>query len=448
MSNEHQKKQFNKGVPSADFEYLFDADPDDATSERILAETFSNYHDHLNPGFIAFKRSAKLDSHGVEWRGEGCYMYDIHGHRFLDCLGGYGVFTLGHRHPHVIKRVQQTMERIGMYSQELLNPLQAVLAREISLRAPGDLQYVYYHCGGGESNDAALKLARLSTGRFKHVSFSNAFHGKTMGALTATNRPRIQRPFEPLIPGFSVARYNEIEDVERLVQDDTASVIVEAVQGEGGIIPGHKEFLQAIRRRCDETGALMHVDEVQSGWGRSGRLFCIEHFDVNPDIVTLGKALGGGMFPHSALIANKKAFGRMAENPWWLTNTFAGSQLGCAAALATLEVYEQENLVAQCRDKGAWLKDKLSEMVQRYPGHVKEVRGLGLWIGFELHTPELGTRMADELFKRDILVAQTINNPTTLRFQPPFIIDQEQMDTIIGAVESSIGVLEKNPVGM
>lgn len=448
MSSDHQKHQLAKGVPSADFEYLFEADPDQSTSERILAETYSNYHDHLNPGFITFKRSAKLDSHGVEWRGEGVYMYDIHGHRFIDCLGGYGVFTLGHRHPHVVKRVQQTMERIGMYSQELLNPLQAILAREISLRAPGDLQYVYYHCGGGESNDAAIKMARLATGRFKHVSFSNAFHGKTMGALSATNRPRIQRPFEPLIPGFCVARYNSVDDVRSFIQDDVASVIVEAVQGEGGIIPGQKEFLQAIRQRCDETGAIMHVDEVQSGWGRSGRLFCIEHFDVEPDIITLGKALGGGIFPHSALIANKRAFGRMADNPWWLTNTFAGSQLGCAAALATLEVYEQENMLAQVREKGAWLKSRLQELVQRYPGQLKEVRGMGLWIGFEAHTPELGTRLADELFKRDVLVAQTINNPTTLRFQPPFIITQEQMETVVAAATDAVEVLEKNPVGI
>src|SRR5687768_3668655 len=165
----------------AKFDYLFESDPSKETRERILAETFQRYHDNLNPGFITLKRSVKYDAQGVEWRGDGVYMYDIHGNRFIDCLAGYGVFALGHRHPHVVQRVQQTMERIGLYSQELLNPLQAALAYEIAQRAPGDLQYVYYHGGGSESNDAALKMARQATDRISHTHFSNSFHGKTFG---------------------------------------------------------------------------------------------------------------------------------------------------------------------------------------------------------------------------------------------------------------------------
>ncbi|MCB1221866.1 MAG: aminotransferase class III-fold pyridoxal phosphate-dependent enzyme [Planctomycetales bacterium] len=439
------------------FDYLFNAYPEEADRKRILDETFSNYREHMNPGFIEYKRSAKNPSHAVEWRGEGVMMYDMSGHGFIDCLGGYGVFLLGHRHPHVMKRVQQAMERIGLYSQELLNPLAAVLSGEIAKRAPGDLQYVYYHCGGAESNEAALKMARLATGRTRHVSFSKSFHGKTTGALAATNRIPLRQPFGSLLPSFQVHTYDDIDNLDHSITTEVASVIVEPVQGEGGINVPSREFLQAVRARCTEVGAIMHVDEVQSGWGRSGRWFCSEHFGLEPDLVTLGKALGGGMATQSALIANSRAFHGhrendpdfrgMEKNPWWLTNTFAGSQLSCAASLASIEVYEHDNILQQAEDKGAWLKAQLTELAMQNPQLVREVRGIGLWIGFELQTPELGTRIADELFMRDVLVAQTINNPSTIRIQPPAIITQEQLETVMNAFADSLKAVASAPVG-
>jgi putrescine aminotransferase len=433
------------------FDYLFNTNPSDADKERIIDETFKYYRENMNPGFIEYKRSARNRSTSVEWRGEGVRMYDMSGHSFIDCLGGYGVFMLGHRHPHIVKRVQQTMERIGLYSQELLNPLAAVLSHEIAKRAPGDLQYVYYHCGGAESNEAAIKMARLATGRVRHTSFSKSFHGKTTGALAATNRAVLRQPFGSLLPGFQVHPYDEIDNLEYSITTETASVIIEPVQGEGGINVPSKEFLHAVHARCREVGALLHVDEVQAGWGRTGRYFCSEHFELEPDIITLGKALGGGLATQSALIANSRAFHGhrdndpafkgMEQNPWWLTNTFAGSQLSCAASLATIEVYETEGLLTQCEEKGAWLRSELTKFQERFPDLVFEVRGIGLWIGFECTSAEVGTQLADELFHRDVLVAQTINNPATIRIQPPAIITMEDLATVLSAFEDSLNAV-------
>lgn len=417
------------------FDYLFKTDLSEAEEQRIIKETLKYYSENLNPGFIKLKRSAKSDAHGVEWRGEGCYMYNIHGHRFIDCLGGYGVFALGHRHPHVMKRVKQTMERIGLYSQELLNPLQAVLAHEIAKRAPGDLQYVYYHCGGAESNEAAIKLARLATGRQMHVSFTNSFHGKTTGALAATNRPVLKKHFRPLLPGFQMAPYGNVELLPKYITEEIASVLIEPIQGEGGVILPPEGFLQAVRKQCDEVGALLHIDEVQSGWGRTGKYFAQDHFGVAADIVTLGKALGGGLAPQTALVANPSAFKRMDENPWWLSNTFGGSQLSCAASLATIEVYESDGILEQASTNGAYFKGLLETIVANQPQVFKEVRGLGMWMGLECNSGELGSRLADELFHRDVLVAQTINNPAVIRIQPPLIITVQQIDEVLDAVE-------------
>jgi len=446
------------------FSYLFKSVLNAEEEQRILDETFRYYGENLNPGFLKYKRSVKHDTQGVEWRGEGVYMYDIHGHQFIDCLGGYGVFALGHRHPHVIQRVLQTLERIGLYSQELLNPLQAVLAHEIAVRAPGDLQYVYYHCGGAESNDAAIKVARRATGRMLHITFTKSFHGKTFGALSATNRPPLKQYFQPLVYGFRTAPYDNIDLLDDYITEEVASVIVEPIQGEGGINVPHPEFLKAVRQRCDEVGALLHLDEVQSGWGRTGKYFCCEHFGVEPDIVTLGKALGGGIMPQSALIANPKAFlgadflekhpqyddedlarhePGMTKNPWWITNTFAGSQLSCAATLASIEVYEKEQLLPQCVEKGEYLKAQIGDIVAANPLVLKEIRGMGLWLGLECQSAQLGTKLADELFEREVLVAQTINNPSVLRIQPPLIIDREQLDSVLQALAASVKALAR-----
>ncbi len=321
------------------------------------------------------------------------------------------------------------------------------MAHEIALRSPSGLKYVYYHSGGAESNDAALKLARQSTGRISHTYFSNSFHGKTLGALSVTDRWGIRKPFEPLLGGIRKAPYNNIDLLSHYVTEETASAVIEVVQGEGGIRPANKQFIAALRARCDEVGALLHVDEVQSGWGRSGRFFCSEHYGLTPDIITMGKAMGGGMMPISALVCNDKAFGRMAENPWWLSNTFAGSQPACAAALATIEVYERDDLLAQCREKGEFLLGELKKVVADNLGLLVEARGLGLWCGLECSTPQLGGQLTDELFKRNVLVGQTINNPSTLRFQPPLIITREQLDTVIAAVSESARVIAPVPMG-
>ena len=322
-----------------------------------------------------------------------------------------------------------------------------------------------------EEDDAPLALADLAEDRLKPLlklaTILGACHqaGQIQGKQFLVFHPfghvaaddPLRQPFGSLLPSFQVHTYDDIDNLDHSITTEVASVIVEPVQGEGGINVPSREFLQAVRARCLEVGAIMHVDEVQSGWGRSGRWFCSEHFGLEPDLVTLGKALGGGMATQSALIANSRAFHGhrendpdfrgMEKNPWWLTNTFAGSQLSCAASLASIEVYEHDNILQQAEDKGAWLKAQLTELAMQNPQLVREVRGIGLWIGFELQTPELGTRIADELFMRDVLVAQTINNPSTIRIQPPAIITQEQLETVMNAFADSLKAVASAPVG-
>ncbi|MCD6119418.1 aminotransferase class III-fold pyridoxal phosphate-dependent enzyme [bacterium] len=410
--------------------------------ERLIAETFRNYSEYLNPGFIGSKKSA--ESREVEWRGDGALMYDVHDKPFIDCLAGYGVFVLGHRPKPVIDAVVSVYERMGLYSQELLNPLQGELAKKLAEITPGDLKYTYYHLGGGESNDAAIKLARgyhrtiNKEDRYIHVTFRNAFHGKTFGALSATSRPSLKYRFLPLVPGINepgtVAEFNDLDSFERVMANvgwKTASVIVEPVQGEGGIIVPSDEFLPGVRAICDKYGALLHVDEVQSGFCRAGKMFCCEYTNVSPDIMTLAKAMSGGVFPISATIVNRKVIDAAAENPWYYTNTFAGSAPGCAASLAAIDMMERENIAEQSRMKGAHLISELKKIAGEFPGVIKDVRGIGLWIGVEFESEEFGNNVSRGLFERDVLTAHTINNPRVMRLQPPVVITNEQLDSVV-----------------
>ena len=316
------------------------------------------------------------------------YAY-IQGNEFIDCLAGYGVFVLGHRPQRVLDAVLNVYSRMGLYSQELLNPLQGELAKKLAEITPGDLKYTYFHLGGGESNDAALKMARAyhravnRDDRYIHVTFRKAFHGKTFGALSATNRPGLKYRFLPLVTGIgepgTVAEYNDLESLEHvmlLYGYRTASVVVEPVQGEGGIIVPDSDFLPGVRALCDKYGALMHVDEVQSGFCRSGRMFCCEYTGVVPDIMTMAKAMSGGVFPISGMIVRPHVIKAAEENPWYFTNTFAGSAPGCAASLTAILVMEDDNIAEQSSVKGLFFKEELLKIAKDFPKKIKEVRGL------------------------------------------------------------------------
>ena len=401
--------------------------PDLTADEKqtIIDRTLEYYGKHLNPGFLKYKKSS--DSKAIEWGGRGSVMVDIHGRRFIDCLGGYGIYVLGHRPPEVIDAVIKVYERIGMYSQELLNPFQAELAMQIAELTPGDMKYTYFHSGGAESVDAAIKLARLATGRTKHITMSKGFHGKTMGALSATNREGIKKPFEPLVPGFIEVPWDNLEALEAAMSAEIASVIMEPIQGEGGINIPSDGFLKGVRELCDKHGALLHFDEVQTGLGRTGKWFGAQHWGVSADLMTLGKALGGGIYPISAVHGNERAWRRLDENPWWVTNTFGGSAPACAAALATLEVMKRDNIVEQAATKGEFFMGLLREASAEHPGLIKEVRGIGLFIGIEFNEEKAAVDVAKNLFTKDVLTAHTINNPAVIRIEPPLVITEDEM---------------------
>lgn len=413
--------------------------------EQIASQALSNSINHLN---TAYSQKLCGAEGAVEFRDEGVYTYDNHGKRYLDCLGGYGIFNVGHRHPKVINAVKTQLDQVCLHSQDLLNPWAAHLAKQLSDITPGNLQYSFFCNSGAEAVEGAIKLARLYTGKTEVISTKNAYHGVTMGALSATGRDVFREQFQPLLPGFTHVPFNDIDALEKAIGENTCAVILEPIQGEGGINVPSPGYLKKVRKLTKERGVLLILDEVQTGMGRTGRMFACEHEGVTPDIMCLAKALGGGVMPIGAFISTPEIWRVLEDNPSIHNSTFGGNPLACTAASATIEVLMEENLPARSAVMGNYFMSSLKELMAKYPKYLSDVRGRGLLIGLEFKTIELRTGVQHELFHRGVLVAGTMNANRTVRIEPPLTITRPQIDLMIRTLEGILSDLAEGEIEM
>ena len=401
-----------------------------------VEETIEKYEKYLNPAVARLFRFMGLAS--VETKAEGWIITDSDGREFIDCLGGYGMFCLGHRHPKIVEAVKAALDTIPMCGEILFNRPMADLAERLAEITPGNLQYSFFVNSGTEAVEGALKIARLATGRKKYIAAQNAFHGKTYGSLTATGRDLFRKPFEPLLQNFTHVEFGNIAAMEAAIDTDTAAVILEPVQGEGGIIVPPAGYLTAVRNLCDKYGVLMIADEVQTGIGRTGKWFAVDHEGVTPDIMALAKALGGGIMPIGSFTATPEVWSGLIESPFLHTSTFGGNQMACVAGIATLKVIEEEDLLNRGAAAGAYLKKGLEEIQKDYPLVIKEVRGLGMMIGIELTKEGAGGMLMSLMIDSNILIAYTLNNPKVIRMEPPLIMPIEVIDQVLAAFRKAI----------
>lgn len=398
-------------------------------SDALHATVVGQYQRHVNPALAKLMAFAGF---GVEVQGEGCWITDHDGRKFLDCLGGYGVFSLGHRNPTVVEAVRAQLDRMPLSGKAFFNAAQGALAEKLASLAPGDLEFTFFCNSGAEACEAALKFAKGATGRAKIVSTDGGYHGKTLGALAATGRSKYRKPFEPLMPGVQFVPYGDADALAAAVDGETACVIVEPIQGEGGIHVPPDGYLASAREACDRAGALLIFDEVQTGLGRTGTMFASEHEGVAPDLMTLAKCLGGGVMPIGALMGTRAVWDKVfSENPIAHSSTFGGNALACAAGLAALEVVERDGLCARANFMGAKLMAGLETVREDQPELIAEVRGRGLMIGVEFAMDEVGELVVAQMMKRGVCVAYTLNNPRVIRFEPPLIISDDEVDLAV-----------------
>jgi putrescine aminotransferase len=405
------------------------------SAEALYEETVENYRRFVNPPLA---RVMKLSGSPLEVRAEGAVIWDHTGKAYLDFAGGYGVFSVGHRHPRVVAALREQLDRLALSGKTMFNAPLGRLARKLAEITPGDLAISFVANSGTEAVEGALKLARAATGRSALVAARGAFHGKTLGALSVGGRAQYQEPFRPLLGDVRTVPYGDAGALEGALEG-AAAFIVEPVQGEGGVVVPPDGYLRAARALCERFGALLIADEVQTGLGRCGTWFGCDHDGVVPDVMTLAKGLSGGVMPVGAYVARadvwNAAYGRA---PLLHTSTFGGNELACAAALAAFAVIEEEDLVARARARGEQLLAGLRAIAAEAQEVVAAVRGRGLLCGVELAHEGYGGALIPEMLKRGVTVAWTLNAQRVIRLEPPLIVSAAEIDRALEALRESV----------
>jgi acetylornithine/LysW-gamma-L-lysine aminotransferase len=355
----------------------------------------------------------------VAVRGQGALLYDEAGQEYIDCVAGIGVASLGHAHPKIVAAIQKQAETLITCPHILYNDVRSKMLEKLVEITPQNLTRAYLCNSGAEAVEAALKFARLHTKRPNFVTAMRGFHGRTMGAVSATFTKKYREPFEPLVPGFSYVPFNRIEKLDAAIDDNTAAVMLEIVQGEGGVNIIQAEYIAAARELCTERGALLIIDEIQTGFCRTGKFFACEHFDLQPDMMTLAKAMGGGI-PIGATMLNAQ----ITVDPGLHGTTFGGNPLACAAALSAMETFQDEKLAQRAEELGAYFESRFAE---KQLSQVRTVRRLGLMIGIEIkHRAQDALAL---LLERKIVALPA--GPNVIRLLPPLVIEKSQLDRVV-----------------
>jgi putrescine aminotransferase len=420
----------------------------ESEGKQIIDESLYNFAEHFNKNWLEYRKSVTEagDWAAVEWSGSGAVFRDVLGREYIDCLGGYGMMDHGWSHPDVIAAVKAQLARSPMPSQELIDPLRGVLARLIAQITPGDIKYSFFAASGTESIEGAIKLAKMYTKKPAFIVAVKAFHGKTMGSLSMIGKSDYRQPLGILyggpvyhVPfGDAVAVEKQLDICDK-IGIGVAGVLMEPIQGEAGALVPPDDFWPRIREATKHYGTLLIADEVQTGLGRTGKLWGVEHWNVVPDILAVAKSLGGGVMPVSAFCSTEEIWQcMMYPNPFIHTTTTGGGALACSAAIASINVALRDDYPKQAAEKGAYFISKLQDLAKKYPQIYKEITGRGLLIGQHFLTPEIGYQVAAGLFKRGVLVAGTLTSAHTIRIEPPILITYKQIDEVLNRLEDTL----------
>lgn len=384
-----------------------------------LQEIFDTYKENIMPTYTKYPL--------VFVKGKGSKLWDIHNKLYLDFFPGWGAGNLGHCHPKVIQAVRDQVSKLIFIPNNYYHLPQAKLAREmVYCSFPSK---VFFCNSGAEANEAAIKFSRkFGQGRYEIISFENSFHGRTLGALAATGQKKYQQGFSPLPEGFKIVKFNDIKKVEDSISDQTIAIMLELIQGEGGVNLADRDFVLFLRKICNERKLLLIIDEVQTGIGRTGEFFCYQHYNIIPDIITIAKALGGGL-PIGAMLVKKEIADILG--PGMHASTFGGGPVVCKAAAAVLRAIQKENLLANARKMGGYLFSKLNELKDKFR-IIKEVRGLGLMAGVELEIP--GKEIVEKCIEKGLLINCT--HDKILRLMPALNVTKKEIDKAIGILDN------------
>jgi acetylornithine/succinyldiaminopimelate/putrescine aminotransferase len=407
------------------------------TTHAEKARVLADFAAHVSPGKVGFFEAAGIDF--VMGRREGPYIWDIGGEvRLIDCHCNGGVYNLGHRNPEIIETLIHSLAHWDIGNHHLISAPRAALAAQLARLTPGHLQYAVFGVAGGEAIDLALKVARGYTDRQKIISAQGGYHGCT-GLALAAGDAKFRQPFGPPLPGFEQVAFGDLEAIERAVDPDTAAVILETVPATYGVAIPPPAYLPAVRAACDRAGALLIVDEVQAGLGRTGRLWGIEHFDVAPDILVLGKGLSGGLYPMAATCLRSGLEVVFDPDPFVHISTFGGAEVGCAVALKVLDISSDPAFLAHVDELAAVFHDGFRQLQARHGEVLAGLRQLGLMMGIEMRQPAFGPLFSKAAYDHGLLSVYAANDPRVAQLLPPLTIDVALAAEILERVDAALG---------
>ena len=373
-----------------------------------------------------------------------CAIKTAEGLPCLDMISGIAVANVGHSHPKVVDAVKTQMEKfahVNVYGRFTLTP-QVEIAERLASVSPGNLDVSFLTSTGTEANEGALKLARKYTGRPGFVAFERSFHGRTFGSLSVSWRKEWREPFEPLLEKVSFVPFNNLNASDQVIGDDTAAVIIEPVQGEGGVRIPSENFLPGLRKICDERGVLMICDEIQGAMGRAGQWFSCQNWDIIPDIITLAKSFGGGL-PLGAILSTEKIFSTFLDPPLSHLTTFGGNPVSCAAAIAAFDIIKEDDLINKSKELGSYLNERLHSAKSEFPDMISEIRGIGLWYAFDINPKKITMPLVNEMQSRGVIVGSMLNSEGTVRIAPPLTIRPAEIDAFIGVLKASLRIIKR-----
>ncbi len=391
------------------------------------------YARHIYPGKVDFYR--KYDIMLVPEKRSGCFIYDMDGRKYYNCHCNGGVFNLGHRHPEVIEAVREGLDLYDIGNHHLVSKPKAFLGKMIAETMPSGLNQVVYGVSGGEAIDLAIKLSRGITGRSDIISVLGGYHGHT-GLAMAAGDARFRDQFKSQSPGFAQIPYNDMEMMEQTISGETAAVLLETIPATLGMVTPQDDYLKKVRKLCDEHETLLILDEVQAGFGRTGTLWGFEQYEIEPDMVVLGKGMSGGIYPITATVYHEKYAGFFKEDPFVHISTFGGSEIGCLAAMEVLKITNQTTFLSHVIDLSRYFRGRLHKLGEAHPSLGFKLRGLGLMLGLEFKDETTALFMIKLLFDKGVYVVYSGNDPKVIQFLPVLTITLEEADQILEILES------------
>ena len=397
------------------------------------SEIYQNYGHFISSTYPLFLK--KYGIKNIARTASGSVIIDSRGKEYIDCVSGYGLFNIGHNHPQIIEDIKDQLDKKQLFTKPLISKIQVKAAQQLASLAPDKLECSFLCNSGSEAIDSALKLARLYTGKSEIITAKNSFHGFTYGALSASGIESFKKFFKPMVPDIRQAKFGDIQSLKKKITSDTAAILLEPMQHESGIDIPDKAYFQKVRNLCTENNILLILDEIKTGMGKTGRMFACEHFSITPDILVIGKSLGGGIMPVGAIIALPKIWRKFSLSFPMAASSFAGNILACRAILSTIEIIEKDNLISKCQQKGIILITGLKEIADKYEDLIINIKGMGLLIGIRIVNSRIALQIIKEMIASGILVFQAYADNETIMFEPPLVISNNQIRKIISTLD-------------